>query len=579
MKRKRVFTLLAGAMVLMLGGQLNSPIQRTSLQEQIAEKQRRGYSVKFLDNTLVELTEPMTGAKRTWCLLEPSEGEIREWAAQRGIPIMEIDPPTFDTTGNVGSFRYWTSVPVGMAGGGGELSIAGDVDHNGRPEIYGLHPPDRPFDPQFRVYEVDSFGNSTFRHMYMPYPGFPVGITDINGDSRVELVSWIYERATTFRFFTQPNLYSLPIDSMLNFPTTMSGGETIGFTPLFAFLDSDSAIDCLYRVAQYDSGSGFRIVAVAEYNSLSRTFVSTWSARVPPQGETPDYLGGLASVDFDQDGKQEFCTTTGINTPGLYVFESTGDDSFQLTYRYNTPLTGYYGVCAGDVDGDGKPEIFTEANMETDWVLVHEADSNDHFSPRLLIHFATASGFNVPTYFARDVDGDGTQELVLTTGPYILILKGDGDNRYRVWYLRREMYKETTQLFDLNRDGGMDLIVGKYGPDSLGRFRYFSDLYLNSVVSGLEEQKKLVETIEVLTSFPNPFNSETTIEYSIQKSQQVRLVIYDLKGCEVSRLVDGVENAGNHQIRFDSSQLASGIYFCQLETASSRLRRKLILMR
>ena len=80
-------------------------------------------------------------------------------------------------------------------------------------------------------------------------------------------------------------------------------------------------------------------------------------------------------------------------------------------------------------------------------------------------------------------------------------------------------------------------------------------------------------------NFPNPFNPMTTINYSLGTAGEARLVIYNVLGQEVRTLVNGVQNAGKHQISFDASELASGIYLYRLETPQFTATKKMILMK
>lgn len=79
------------------------------------------------------------------------------------------------------------------------------------------------------------------------------------------------------------------------------------------------------------------------------------------------------------------------------------------------------------------------------------------------------------------------------------------------------------------------------------------------------------ESIPVATAalkpvYPNPFNPAATIPVSLGSDQDVRLSVYDLKGRLVRVLHDGALTAGNHAFSFDGRELASGTYFCRLET-------------
>jgi hypothetical protein len=66
-------------------------------------------------------------------------------------------------------------------------------------------------------------------------------------------------------------------------------------------------------------------------------------------------------------------------------------------------------------------------------------------------------------------------------------------------------------------------------------------------------------------NWPNPFNPSTNIKFSISSNSAVRLIVYDLVGREVSRLVDAYKVQGDYSVMFDASSLASGVYIYKLE--------------
>jgi hypothetical protein len=80
-------------------------------------------------------------------------------------------------------------------------------------------------------------------------------------------------------------------------------------------------------------------------------------------------------------------------------------------------------------------------------------------------------------------------------------------------------------------------------------------------------------------NYPNPFNPSTRILYCLKRGGRVRLSLFDVAGSEVSVLMDGVEQAGDHQVQLELSGLASGVYFYRLETEAGILTRKMSLMR
>ena len=78
--------------------------------------------------------------------------------------------------------------------------------------------------------------------------------------------------------------------------------------------------------------------------------------------------------------------------------------------------------------------------------------------------------------------------------------------------------------------------------------------------------------------YPNPFNPSTVLSYSLHDASFVNLTVYDCSGRKVEELIDGWRDAGSHELTFDASNLASGIYFYRLETGDFSAVRKMILM-
>jgi len=84
-------------------------------------------------------------------------------------------------------------------------------------------------------------------------------------------------------------------------------------------------------------------------------------------------------------------------------------------------------------------------------------------------------------------------------------------------------------------------------------------------------------------NYPNPFNPLTTISYSIPKASNVSLIIYDLIGQEVARLVDNKKPAGQHRVTWNATDIASGVYLYRLQvsppTAGFVQTKKMVLLK
>jgi hypothetical protein len=85
------------------------------------------------------------------------------------------------------------------------------------------------------------------------------------------------------------------------------------------------------------------------------------------------------------------------------------------------------------------------------------------------------------------------------------------------------------------------------------------------------------ETRYNLKNFPNPFNPETNISYTLTQPSNVKITVYDRLGREVALLFDGSQSEGEHSVTFNASNLTSGIYFYRLKTSSGTEVRKMVL--
>ena len=101
-----------------------------------------------------------------------------------------------------------------------------------------------------------------------------------------------------------------------------------------------------------------------------------------------------------------------------------------------------------------------------------------------------------------------------------------------------------------------------------------------SVVStNFKNDMDLPQSFDLLQNFPNPFNPMTNISFSFPVSGEVTLIIYNLLGEEVIRLVDGFQPAGIYETSWDASSMASGIYFYRLQAGDFVQTRKMVLLK
>jgi hypothetical protein len=108
-----------------------------------------------------------------------------------------------------------------------------------------------------------------------------------------------------------------------------------------------------------------------------------------------------------------------------------------------------------------------------------------------------------------------------------------------------------------------------------------NEVTINSKVDFLKIKRleKPVFTFSLSQNYPNPFNPTTYISFSLQSKSKVRLVVYDILGNEIQTLVNDELSEGKYSIKFDGSNLASGIYIYKLITDKFTDVKKMILMK
>jgi hypothetical protein len=89
----------------------------------------------------------------------------------------------------------------------------------------------------------------------------------------------------------------------------------------------------------------------------------------------------------------------------------------------------------------------------------------------------------------------------------------------------------------------------------------------------------LINDFELYQNYPNPFNSSTRINFQTYSTSNVTLKTYDTFGIEVATLLNEEIPAGKYSIKFDASQLSSGIYYYKLTTVKNSSFKKMLLLK
>ena len=103
--------------------------------------------------------------------------------------------------------------------------------------------------------------------------------------------------------------------------------------------------------------------------------------------------------------------------------------------------------------------------------------------------------------------------------------------------------------------------------------------YLNTLVEG-----SLPKEFTLHSNYPNPFNPSTVISYDLSRETAVKLNVYDMKGRRINALVNQVQSAGRHHVRWNAKDargngISAGVYLYRLEAGGKVFTEKMIFMK
>ncbi|MFO8028525.1 MAG: choice-of-anchor D domain-containing protein [Cyclonatronaceae bacterium] len=110
---------------------------------------------------------------------------------------------------------------------------------------------------------------------------------------------------------------------------------------------------------------------------------------------------------------------------------------------------------------------------------------------------------------------------------------------------------------------------------------YFANIRLGDEpdITSAELDSELPTRFGLDQNYPNPFNPATSIAFQLPENSRVTLEVYDVIGRRVATLVDDNLNAGHHEVSFDGTRLASGVYVYRMQAGDFIQTRKLMLVK
>jgi hypothetical protein len=138
-------------------------------------------------------------------------------------------------------------------------------------------------------------------------------------------------------------------------------------------------------------------------------------------------------------------------------------------------------------------------------------------------------------------------------------------------------------FYDSSNTPGVGMVVIKVYEESTPTVFVVDTFYVrlhNQV--GVSQISSIVKGYELQQNYPNPFNPSTSIKFSLPKNTEVNLIVYDMQGREVTRLLNNVQlSQGSYKYDFNTGDfnLSSGVYFYKLVTSDFTSTKKMLLIK
>ena len=525
----------------------------------------------------------------------------------------------------------WETLPWGSGGlypAGPPWSMVGpyDFDNDG----YGDFIVSSSYAGSFcnDVYHYEAVGNDsinlrwlyTFTQSSCSYDNYSsVTVGDIDGDNNPEILALV---DTEPGLVGQDGLYVFEWDpDSLSFPDTATASWNMGLDSIWeaaqiltSEIDGDENQEIIVSVMGGPwgtTGSSTFMIFELENSDLGNP---SWNIEYEDP-VTTNWSGYNISVgDLDQDGRMEIYTVAyeyyrliiyeNLGSPDLYEYQTSFYASLEVNER------GNQSIIVTDINEDSSNELFavtSGTNTLTGTLLTpgyfFVVEGVDDVSQLTFENFTYLSEYSggLRNIIQGDADNDGRPNLYIA-GHYNEALYdweySGGD------ILSTESYKvttvfmdDTTDAFTPNNDQGKvrvaKVISGDVDSDELGDLIITSasfavdkpQLFMiehNGFLSIQDNKNQIPNSVQLKQNFPNPFNPETQISYTLDESSFVTLGIFDLLGKQVYNYNLGHQEKGNHNILWtginsEGYSVPNGVYFFRLNTGKTTKTKKMTL--
>lgn len=329
------------------------------------------------------------------------------------------------------------------------------------------------------------------------------------------------------------------------------------------------------------------------------------------------YVGwgaGCSWGDYDNDGWLDLLVTYNNDNNRLYHNERNGTFTLTSLAPSNEFGWSYYPVW-GDINNDGFIDLFVPKRSGSFNALY--INNNGTSFTKVNNDISSQQGGTSDAGTMADYDNDGKLDLFVANGStsnpinnYLYHNVTSNTNKYLVLKLSGCIMNKSAIGTKVTVVAGgkrmMRYVQGGGGSQSMlwphfglgnasivdsvivdwttGNRKILTNIAVNQFLAVTECPVGIINTqlpvkYDLKQNYPNPFNPVTQIEYSLLKSGNVTLAVYDISGKLISTLVNESQNYGTYRYEFDASNLAAGIYIYELRTSDFVSAKKMVLIK
>lgn len=286
-------------------------------------------------------------------------------------------------------------------------------------------------------------------------------------------------------------------------------------------------------------------------------------------------------------------SVTGSAISGSYFFEGGSGGIHRSTdygatwAKVNNLIAKSFAFTGSNVIAGGKNQILKSVDNGANWVQINSGqfgwvesivilDSGIFAATNASINgdgILKSTDFGATWNYANDGLSSGYMNTLVNWGDTLYTISNDiyySTNYGGNWYscganLTGRAAEQLAVLPPYMFSGTYDLSVWKRP--------------LSELIGISDKRYRVPAEFSLMQNYPNPFNPNTIISYDLKKYADVKLAVYDILGKEIKVLVNRKQSAGTYEVRFDGTNLASGVYFYKLTAGDFTGTKKMVLVK